>query len=141
FSVSLDDGKVEQAQTGIELGASVRVVAGDATYFGHVDGLAEGNLERVAAEVASAVGRGEAAPRPLEAGERRPTQKIEIRPEQVPAERKAELLVQCDERARGAGSEVVQVTAGYNELRRQVQVANSDGLLTGDDRTRVRLGA
>ena len=141
FSVSLDDRKVEQAQTGIELGASVRVVAGDATYFGHVDGLAEDDLERVAAEVASAVGRGEAQPRPLRAGERRPTQKIEIQPEQVPAERKAELLVQCDERARGAGSEVVQVTAGYNELRRQVQVANSDGLVTGDDRTRVRLGA
>ena len=33
------------------------------------------------------------------------------------------------------------MTAGYNELRRQVQVANSDGLSSGDDRTRVRLGA
>jgi TldD protein len=141
FSVSLDDRKVEQAQTGIELGASVRVVAGEATYFGHVDGLAEGDLERVASEVASAVGRGEAKPRPLSAAERPPTQPIERRPEGVPAERKAELLVQCDERARGAGSEVVQVTAGYNEVRRVVQVANSDGLVTGDDRTRVRLGA
>jgi TldD protein len=141
FSVSLDDRKVEQAQTGIELGASVRVVAGEATYFGHVDGLAEGDLEQVASEVASAVGRGEAKPRPLSAAERPPTQPIERRPEEVPAERKAELLVQCDERARGAGSEVVQVTAGYNEVRRVVQVANSDGLVTGDDRTRVRLGA
>ena len=47
FSVSLDDRKVESAQTGIELGASVRVIAGEATYFGHVDGLEEPDLERV----------------------------------------------------------------------------------------------
>src|SRR6185436_18949167 len=102
------------------------------------DGLAQGDLERVAGEVASAVGRGEAKPQPLRAAERPPTQPIQRRPEEVPAERKAELLVECDERARGAGDEVVQVTAGYNEVRREVQLANSDGLVTGDDRTRVR---
>jgi TldD protein len=141
FSVSLDDRKVESAQTGMELGASVRVVAGEATYFGHVDGLAEADLERVASEVAAAVGRSETKPRPLSAGELPAPQLIKLRPEDVPAERKAELLVECDQRARSAGQEVAQVTAGYNEVRREVQVANSDGLVTGDDRTRVRLGA
>ena len=141
FSVSLDDRKVESAQTGNELGASVRVIAGEATYFGHVDGLAERDLERVAAEVASAVAREETKPQPLRAAESRPGQRIERRPEGIPAARKAELLSECDERARSAGPEVVQVTAGYNELRRQVQLANSDGLVTGDDRTRLRLGA
>ncbi len=141
FSVSLDDRKVETAQTGMEIGAGVRVVAGDATYFGHVDGLAERDLERAASEVASAVAGRETKPQALRAVEPSRTQRIERRPEEVPAERKAELLVQCDERARGAGEHVVQVTAGYNELRRQVEVANSDGLVTRDDRTRVRLGA
>ena len=41
FTLSLDDRRVERAQTGSETGAAIRVVAGDATYFGHVDGLAE----------------------------------------------------------------------------------------------------
>jgi TldD protein len=141
FSVSLDDRKVESAQTGIELGAAVRVIAGDATYFGHVDGLGEQDLERVAAEVASAVRREQVEPSPLRAAERPAPQSVERRPEEIPAERKAALLVQCDERARGAGGEIVQVTAGYNEVRREVQIANSEGLLTGDDRTRVRLGS
>jgi TldD protein len=141
FSVALDDGKVERAQTGMELGAGVRVIAGEATYFGHVDGLAEADLERVAGEVAVAVGREETEARPLRAAEPPPAQAIERRPEDVPAERKAALLVECDERARAAGDAIAQVMAGYNELRREVQVANSDGLLTGDDRTRVRLGA
>jgi TldD protein len=70
-----------------------------------------------------------------------PPQVIEIPPATVPAGRKAELLRECDERARAAGDEVVQVSAAYNEARRQVEVANSDGLLAADDRTRVRLGA
>ena len=59
----------------------------------------------------------------------------------MPADRKAQLLRECDERARAAGDAVTQVTAAYNEARREVQVANSEGLLAADDRTRVRLGA
>ncbi len=64
---------------------------------------------------------------------------IERRPEDVPAERKAELLRELDERARGKGAEIAQVTAVYAEARRQVAVANSDGLFSGDDRTRTRI--
>ncbi len=43
-------------------------------------------------------------------------------------------------RPRQAGAEVAQLTASYAEARRQVAVANSDGLFTGDDRTRTRIG-
>src|SRR5688572_13358324 len=37
FSLSLDDRRLERAQSGQEIGASVRVIAGDSTYFAHVD--------------------------------------------------------------------------------------------------------
>jgi TldD protein len=140
LSLALDDRKVERAQSGLESGAAVRVVAGESTYFGYVDGLAEQDLERVAGEVASAV-RGEATePRPLRAIERARSQSIERRPEEVAATAKADILRACDERARALGDEVAQVSAAYNEGRREIQVANSDGILRGDDRTRVRLG-
>ncbi|MBK5220140.1 MAG: TldD/PmbA family protein, partial [Thermoleophilia bacterium] len=42
---------------------------------------------------------------------------------------------------RAQGAEVAQFTASYAEARREVAIANSDGLLTGDDRTRTRIGA
>src|SRR6187455_1888782 len=105
FTLSLDDHRVERAQTGSEAGAAIRVVAGDSTYFGHVDGLAEPDLERLADEVASAVRGGRAEPRALEAqpGAR---QDVRIDPGTVAPERKAELLRECDERARGTGAEV-----------------------------------
>ena len=141
FSLALDDSRVERAQSGQETGASVRVVAGDSTYFAHVDGLAESDLERLADEVSAAVRLETTTARPLRALAVGAPQAIGTPPQSVPADRKAQLLRECDERARAAGDAVTQVTAAYNEARREVQVATSDGLLAADDRTRVRLGA
>jgi TldD protein len=142
FALGLDDSKLERPQTGSERGASVRVVQGDATYFGHVDGLAEADLLRVAESVAQAVRAGEphrvAA---LSAAHADVVHPISERPEQVEASRKAEMLRACDERARGESGEVAQVMASYAENRRIVEVFNSDGVSAADDRTRVRLGA
>ena len=139
FALSLDDGKVERPQAGTERGASVRVVRGDASYFGHVDGLGEDGLLRVAASVAQAVRSDVTAPRPL--GPSRPAagHPVAQRPEDVDAASKADLLRSCDDRARAAGDEVIQVTVGYAEGRRRVEIYNSDGLAASDDRTRTRL--
>lgn len=139
FALSLDDGRVERPQAGKELGASVRVVRGDASYFGYVDGLAEEGLLRVAGSVAQAL-RGDARV-PQAPGSPRPAQghPVSRRPEEVDAVEKADLLRSCEERARAAGKEVVQVTVGYAESRRRVEIYNSDGLAVSDDRTRTRL--
>ena len=141
FSLALDDGRVERPQGGTELGASVRVIRGEASYFGYVDGLDEDGLLRVADSVAQAV-RGEArAPDALGPAEPAEGHPVAQRPEEVDATRKADMLRSCDERARSTGAEVVQVSLGYAESRRQVEVYNSDGLAAGDDRTRTRLAA
>src|SRR3954470_17162159 len=141
FGLSLDDSKLERPQTGRERGASVRVVQGDATYFGHVDGLAEDDIMRVADSVAQAVRAGDPRdPAALSAATAEVVHPIVERPEDVKATRKAELLRECDERARAHGDEVVQVTASYAENRRIVEIFNSDGVAAADDRTRVRLG-
>ena len=128
FGLTLDDRRVERPQSGRELGASVRVVSGESSYFGHVDGLAEEDLMRVADSVAQAAGA-PASPgvrlEPASGGSRHP---VELAPEDVDAARKAELLRSCDETARSAGAEVAQVSVGYVEGRRVVEVYNSDGV-------------
>lgn len=140
FSVSLDDSKVEGPGGGSERGAGVRVVSGDSTYFGHVDGLAEDDLLRVAESVSGAL-RGERAEHRALASPRRPHSHAVISPPgEVEAARKADLLRACDERARSAGAAVDQVTASYSEGTRAVEVFNSDGVAAADERTRVRLG-
>lgn len=139
LTMAIDESRIESVQAGAEEGAGVRVVAAGTTYFAHVDGLDPADLERAAAEAASALRGGRAEPRPLKAEATRP-QPIGQPPAGVPAERKAELLRELDRCGRGEGAEVVQLTASYAEARREVAVANSAGLFTGDDRTRTRIG-
>jgi TldD protein len=141
LGLTLDDNRVERPQSGRELGASIRVVVGDSTYFGHVDGLAEPDLQRVAESVSQAVSGDRREPQALQAAEPAEAHDIGQRPEDVDATAKAELLRACNDTARGAGPEVVQVTVGYVQTRRRVQVFNSDGVSAADDRTRVRLSA
>jgi TldD protein len=140
FSLSIDESRIERVQRGSDRGAGVRVVAGETTYFAHVDGLAEPDLERAADAAAAALSGDRHEPQALAAAEAVRGQEIEIDPAAVGPERKAELLRACDERARGAGAEVSQVQAGYSEARRRITVANSEGRFAADDRTRVRLG-
>jgi TldD protein len=141
FSLSLDDRRVERPQSGRERGACVRVVQGESSYYGYVDGLDEPDLVRVAESVAGAL-RGQArCPAALTAATAAKGHPIRSRPEDVGAARKADLLRACDERARSAGPEVSQARLGYAESRRLVEVYNSDGRAASDDRTRVRLGA
>ena len=138
-TLAIDEQRIESVQSGAEEGAGVRVVDGNTTYFAHVDGLDPADVERAADEAAAALRAARQEPRPLQAREAVPLP-IERRPEEVPAERKAELLRELDERARAKGAEIAQLNASYAEARREVAIANSDGLFTGDDRTRVRIG-
>ena len=139
-TLAIDESRIEAVQSGAEEGAGVRVLSGGTTYFAHVDGLDPAELERAADEAASALRSDRAEPRALSAEAPSPLP-IERPPGEVPAARKAELLRELDERARGAGAEIAQAMASYGEARREVAVANSEGLFSGDDRTRVRIGA
>jgi TldD protein len=140
LTLAIDESRIESVQTGAEEGAGVRVLSGGTTYFAHVDGLDPADIERAAGEAAAALRGDRSEPQPLSAEERSP-QPIERPPGDVPAARKAELLRELDERARSAGGEIAQAMASYGEARREVAVANSTGLFSGDDRTRVRIGA
>ena len=139
-TLAIDERRIESVQSGAEEGAGVRVVEGGTTYFAHVDGLDPADLERAAGEAAAALKGDRREPRPLQAREATPLP-VERRPEEVPAAQKAEMLRELDERARSEGAGIAQLTASYAEARRQVTIANSDGLFSGDDRTRVRIGA
>jgi TldD protein len=140
MSLAIDESRIESVQSGAEQGAGVRVLSGGTAYFAHVDGLDPADLERAADEAAAALRAERVEPRPLRAVATVP-QPVACRPEDVPAERKAELLRELDQRGRSAGAEIAQLVASYAEARREVAVANSEGLLSGDDRTRTRIGA
>src|SRR5215475_3753892 len=112
LTMAVDESRIEAVQSGAEEGAGVRVVEGGTTYFANVDGLDPADLERAAEEAASALRGERAEPRALQAQAVTPIA-IELRPEEVPPERKAELLRELDERGRGKGEEIAQLNATY----------------------------
>lgn len=140
--ISLDDRKIEELSSGHDRGAGIRVVVGETTGYAHTSDLSEHGLLH-AAETASAVARdGGGGTRTVALTERRyPAPKgTSAAPSDASKAAKVELLLRADDIARSASSSIVQVSAGYSTSRRRAQVANSDGLLTGDERSRTRFG-
>jgi len=136
-SAVLDDGRVEELNTSRTRGAGIRVVTGETTGFAHTADLSPEGLRRAAVAAASVARSG--SPRgPLSVGDGTEHDSgALVLPETVDKAGKVELLRRADAAAREAGSAIQQVTARYNEGRRRIQIATSDGINTGDDQVRT----
>ena len=147
LSLRLEDGKIEDAVSGVDRGASVRVIRGLRTEFGYVDALDEGSLLHLAKELsgsqpgsgsAVAAGKGSQA----HAGTAEPADPA-TGPDRDAARARvaasALLLRLADQTARGLSGEIRQVTAVYGESRQRVWIADSDGTRASDDRVRKML--
>lgn len=138
-SVALDDGRVEQVTSGRDRGVGIRVIKGDTTGFAHTSDLSESGLREAAGAAAAAASQGDGGTRTVALTPRdvAAVNTIDTFPDDVAKVRKVELMQRIDEAARSAGSEIVQVSAGYGDSRKRVLIANSDGLLAHDDVVRV----
>lgn len=135
-----DDGRIEELSSGRSIGAGIRAMAGDSTGFAHTTDLSEQGLLRAAKAAADAARDGDGDITEI-ALEQRPVNNpnpVEIRPISVEKAKKVELLRTADNAARSQGAQIVQVAAGYGDVRRRIQIANSRGLLVNDDQTRTR---
>ena len=138
-SAMLDDRRVEEISSGRERGAGIRVVTGETTGFAHTADLSEQGLLR-AAEAASAVAGSGGGSLAVVNGRLTGSARGADRGVHVSGTKDdaLELLRRADEAARGAGAAVSQVQAGFGSSRRRVLIANSEGLLAGDEQSRTR---
>ncbi len=138
-SALLDDGKVEELSSGRDRGAGIRVVVGETTGFAHTADLSESGL-RQAAEAAAAAARSSGsgtnvvALSPQDAPAPNP---VLVLPQDVAKGAKVELLNRADDAARAEGGAIRQVSARYMDARRRILVANSEGVLAGDDQVKT----
>ncbi len=160
----LDDRRVEDLSSGADRGAGIRVVAGETTGYAYTSDLSERGLLE-AAEAASAIAsegkggtrivhvgnsnlQGGSIEELLEAaGDLSPRRSspldpqgsaMRMLPETVSKADKVNLLLRADDAARSAGGAIAQVTISYADSHRRIVVANSDGLVSGDDQVRTR---
>lgn len=138
-SLGLDDGKVEQVSSGRDRGAGIRVVNGETTGFAYTSDLSEAGLLAAAQAAAQAAASGGTGVRNvgLVSSPARRVSPVEVYPDSIPKATKVEMLLRANDAARASGSSIVQVSAGMGDSRKRILVANSDGLLAGDDQVRV----
>lgn len=137
LSLRLEDGKVEEVSSGVDLGASIRVVKGTTTSFGYADSLDEVALLALADRLSSSLSGAMVAPAPFVVVPVEPIMAPRVAPMETDTARKAEIVRLVDRTARGRSAEVRQVGAGYSEGLQRVWVANSEGTFAGDERTRL----
>jgi TldD protein len=137
-SAVLDDGRIEELSSGRDRGAGIRVISGETTGFAHTSDLSEAGL-LAAAEAAGAAARRGGGGSNVVALTRQHTRHpstVEVPPDEVAKAAKVALLRRADDAARSADAVVTQVSARYGDSRRRILVANSDGLLAGDEQVR-----
>ena len=141
LTMAIDESRVEAVQSGAAEGAGVRVLSGGTTYFSHVDGLDPADIERAADEAAAALRAERAEPRPLQAiGEHPAADRAARRRRCRPSARRR----CCASSTSAAAAPAPRSPSSWPPTPRSAarsRVANSEGLFTGDDRTRVRIGA
>jgi TldD protein len=138
-SALLDDSRIEELTSGRDRGAGIRVVVGDTTGFAHTADLSPVGLRAAAGAASAAARSGGSGVRvvALDAVSGPASAVVEILPSDVPKARKVALLDRADDAARSCDGAITQVTARYADSQRRIQIANSDGLLTGDRQIRT----
>ncbi len=136
--VNLDDGRIENLTSSRDRGAGIRVIAGESTGFAHTTDLSEAGLMAAARAARDAARSGGVGTRTIEVApvESNPGA-VEIRPETIDKATKVSKVRRADEVARAHHNAITQVSARYNDNRRQILIANSDGVLASDDQTRT----
>ncbi len=138
-SALLDDGRIEELTSGRDRGAGIRVVVGDTTGFAHTADLTEEGLASAARAAAAAArgGGGDTKVVGLSRHDAPSPVTVEQYPEDVAKATKVALLTEADEAARSEGGAISQVMARYADSRRRILVANTEGLLSGDDQVKT----
>ena len=135
----LDDGRIEDAITGVDQGAGIRVTNGERTTYANGNVTDVDDIMSLAGRAAGSVSDGgelhEAAR--LAPDELERTHPVAIDPRSVPVERKVALLKKANEVARAFDPRVIQGTVSYAESCQDVLVSNSDGTHRTDLRVRV----
>jgi TldD protein len=137
--IGLDDRKIEQVSTGRDRGAGIRVVSGSTTGFAHTADLSEAGLLEAGRAAAAAARGGGGGVRTVSLTPASPHRvgAVEVWPDTVDTAQKVALLERMDDAARSTSGAVVQVSASYSDSRKRFVVANSDGLLAGDEQVRT----
>lgn len=139
--IGCEAGKIERVQSGLDIGAGIRVLSGDSTAYAYTNDLSRKGLVDAAGIVCHAVrGRKKDVNLDLRTVKPRVEFSFKERPEDVSTGRKVAVVEAADKAARAVDDEQIkQVIVGYGDVAQKVVIANSAGEYVEDERIRTRL--
>lgn len=138
-ALSVVNGKVESAQSGLDYGVGIRLFFQNKAIYGFTNDTSEKNLIRIAREAAAAA-RGDRV-YPLQGWDKMNlacVNPIRIMPNEVENRKKAEKLFLATEAAKKYSSFITQTRTGCLDVVKDVFIANTDGLWAEEQRVRSR---
>lgn len=140
-AIRCEAGRIEKIQTGVDIGAGVRVISGEATAYAYTNDLSREGLLNAAGIVSHAAAGGKNNVN-LDFTEVQPLVEFSFkeRPGDVGTDRKVAVVEAADQAARAVDQDrIKQVIVGYGDVVQQVTIANSEGDFVEDERIRTRL--
>ncbi|MGI5911731.1 MAG: TldD/PmbA family protein [Syntrophomonadaceae bacterium] len=139
-NIFCEDNRIEKVNCGREKGAGIRVVTEGKTAYVYTSDLSEEGLLKAAA-VARHVAVTSNKSRTISLKVKKPSFELNCKrmPDSVSFDEKIEYILSANKSARTVSEEIRQVTVAAGDVYKKVTIANSDGDLAEDERTRIRL--
>lgn len=139
--IGMEAGRIERVNSGVDAGAGIRVLSGEATAYAYTNDISKAGLLE-AAKIVSHAAKGGKKDVNLDLTTIKPLVEFEIktRPEDVSTHDKVEMVRKVDNAARAVnGEKIKQVIVGYGDTVQKVTIVNSEGTYVEDERVRTRL--
>lgn len=139
-SMRMIDGKLDNAITGIDHGAGIRVINNLRSVYVYTNETSAQGLKDCALKAAAAVD----ALKSVDAAQivekyHANINPIKIVPSSISSIKKSDIVRRAYNAARVYSKDIVQVSASYVDVDQRVYIANSEGLMTQDRRIRTRI--
>ncbi len=134
-SIVFEENRLEKVISGIDSGVGIRTIYNKHTAYGYTNDLSPSSLLELANIVGKAAGEGRENPDiNLEKKHVKPKFEVKSLPEDIPIEKKVEMVKRANEVAWKFDSRVKQVKVIYLDRVQRVAIANSNGILTDETR-------
>jgi len=139
-SIRLMGGKIDTVSDELVSGVGIRAFQGVRTVYGSTSDITREGLIKCARAVAEAVGEGGNESRVVLTERIFPNvHSVKINPASAEMKYKCDLLREACSSAREYDERILQVVGNLISVDRTIQIANTEGLLTGDRHVRTRM--
>lgn len=139
-NISMEDGKIENALSGKEYGAGIRIFSGFKSVYAYTNDVTYDGLMKIAMDAAWAIkGGNRLKAQDLVTLNYNDINSIIYTPSEIEISRKTNHIKNAYSIIKGYSNEIVQAVVKYLDSDKKVIIANSEGLFAEDRRVRTRM--